>query len=174
MSAPVVEMWFQTKEFIAAVAGAALAFFLVMIYDYFRTRRRRRSHFAALKAELDFCRELAHAYQRDNVAAPLYRLPTMAYAHSLPALLSEAALSKGEVMHILTFFNEVETLNRGLDQADSALLLPDEQARNDLLVGVVARNRMKAERLSPLPPTAPGYYERADAVLSSRLKWYQP
>jgi hypothetical protein len=168
-----VEPWYQTKEFIAAVSGPALAFALIVLYDYLRSRRRRRAHFAALRAELDYCHELAQTYQRDNVASPLYRLPTVAYANALPALLADAALGEEELKRLLTFFNEVETLNRGLDQADSALSILDAQASNNLLAGVVARNRLKAERLAPLSSSTPSYCERARTVLDARLCWFR-
>jgi hypothetical protein len=52
-------------------------------------RRRLRAHWAALDAEITICGRQARAYLRDNVAAPLYRLPTMASAASFPRLLSE-------------------------------------------------------------------------------------
>ena len=107
------EAWYQTKEFLAAVGGATLAFALVVLYDYLRSRRRRRAHFAALRAELNLCHELAQTYQRDNVAAPLYRLPAVAYAHSLPALLAEASLSENELNRLLTFFNGSSRISVG-------------------------------------------------------------
>ena len=173
--APVpVEAWYQTKEVIGAVTGAVVAFFLVVSYDWLRARRRRRAHFAALRAEMDYCRGLAEIYLRDRVAAPLYRLPTVAYASSLPALLSEAALSEPDARSLLSFFNEVETLNRGLEQAEGARLITDPTERDAKLADEFSRNMLKAQKLVPVDSLSPSYYDRAKSVIESRLRWYRP
>lgn len=168
------ETWYQTKEFIAAIAGAGMAFFLVAVYDWLRTRRRRRSHFAALRAEMDYCQDLAQTYLRDRVAAPLYRLPTVAYTNSLPALLSDAALNESDTRSLLIFFNGVETLNRGLAQAEGARLIHDPETRDAKLLDEFSRNKLKAERLVPIDAISPSYYDSAKSVVDSRMRWYWP
>lgn len=175
MTTPAVppEAWYQTKEVIGAVTGAAVAFLLVVTYDYLRSRRRRRAHFAAIRAEVEYCRSLADTYLRDKIAAPLYRLPTYAYTASFPVLLGDAALSEVEASRLLQFFVEVETLNRGLEQAEEARLITDEAMRDEKLKTEYGRNRLKAERLVPVNALTQSYYGHAKEVLDARLRWYR-
>ena len=178
-AAPIpVEAWYQAKEVIGAitgaVTGAVVAFLLVVAYDLLRARRKRRAHFAALRAEMDYCQSLAQTYLRDRVAAPLYRLPTVAYSNSLPALLSDAALSELESHNLLSFFNEVVTLNRGLEQAEVARLIEDETEREAKLAEEFSRNMLKAQKLVPVDEQSPSYHDLAKAVIDSRLRWCMP
>ena len=122
---------------------------------------------------MEYCRSLAQTYVRDRVAAPLYRLPTIAYANSLPALLTDAALTESDTGSLLTFFNEVETLNRGLEQAESARLIPDPEMREAKLSDEFSRNKQKAENLVPVDVLLPSYYDRAKSVVDARLHWYR-
>jgi hypothetical protein len=167
------EAWYQTSEVTAAITGAVVAFLLVVSYEWLRTRRRRRAHFAALEAEMDYCNDLAQIYLRDRVAAPLYRLPTVAYKNSLPALLAEASLSDGETRSLLEFFNEVEALNRGLEQAEGARVIPDAAERDAKLAEEFSRNMLKAQRLSPASAQSQSYYDCAKSVVASRRHWYR-
>ena len=70
---------------------------------------------AGLKAEIEFGGGLAATYFSDNVQAPLYRLPTMSYENALPILLADGAASESDVSALMTFYSEVQTLNRGLE-----------------------------------------------------------
>jgi hypothetical protein len=97
---------------------------LVVAKDLWDRHRRLRTHWAALGAELVYCSRSAQTYLNDNVRSPLYRLPTMAYRNALPGLLEAGALTGNEVLVLLEFFNEVETLNRGLEQAHEARRKP--------------------------------------------------
>lgn len=175
MSAPAMptEAWYQTSEVIAALVGAALAFSLVVLYDWLRSRRRRRAHFAALRAEIEHCRALAQSYLTDGVMAPLYRLPTMAYAHSLPALLADGGLDEAHTRDLLAFFNEVETLNRGLDQSENARLITNQTERESKLSDEYSRNRLKAEKLVPIHLQSSSLYDRAISAANSRLRWFR-
>lgn len=168
-----VDPWYQSGEVAAAVTGAVVAFLLLVAYDWLRARRRRRAHFAALEAEMDYCRDLAQTYLRDGVKAPLYRLPIVAYANSLPALLSEAALGEVDTRHLLEFFNEVEALNRGLEQAEGARLIADRNEREAKLDDEYSRNTLKAQRLISANALSPSYYDRAKSVVSSHRRWHR-
>jgi hypothetical protein len=175
MNPPAVppEAWYQTKEVIAAIVGAVIASLLIALYDWLRTRRRRRSHFAALRAEMDFCCNLARTYLRDNLAAPLYRLPTIAYSNSLPALLADAALRESDTRSLLAFFSEVETLNRGLEQVEGARQIADPRARAEKVTEEYGRNRLKAQHLVPAADSSsPSYYDLARLVVDDRLRSY--
>lgn len=168
------EVWYQTKEVIAAAAGAGLAFLLVVLYDWLRTRRKRRAHFSALRAEMDYCQSLAQMYLQDKIIAPLYRLPTVAYTNSLPALLSEGALGEPDVRALVSFFNGVETLNRGLEQAEGARLISDPEEQKVKLKTECSRNQLTAAKLVPANVLSPSYYDLAKLVVDSRLRWYRP
>jgi hypothetical protein len=154
----------MSNEVIAALAGAVVGAVLgsgiTLLTEWWKGRTRRQAHWAALGAEMDYCRDRAETYLGDKPAAPLYRLPTVASAHSLPALLEAAALlDETDTRKLLSFFNEVETFNRGLDQVDRARLITDsaEQERN--IQAEYTRNRLKAESL------AREYYDDAKAVV---------
>jgi len=154
-----LEILRNNEEVVAVVIGVFLAFLL----EWISTARKRRGHFSALQAEMELCRALAETYLQHKISAPLYRLPTMAYAHSLPELLGSAALGKKETKALLEFFTEVETLNRGLDQAqavrDDAKKLKEEVERNEIKAGHLVPNQ--------------SYYHQARSILDGRLRWYR-
>lgn len=165
MSAPAPgPEWFST-QLIAAVVGVALGFLLSEAKDWALRRRRRRAHWAALRAELDLCKEAAEMYLGDKVAAPTYRLPVVAYENALPSLLSEGVVSKEQAVALTKFFMQVETLNRGLDQsqlahqAHDAALLADRRA-----VGI-----LKAKTLVPGTAASPTLYDQARAAVDPHL-----
>ena len=148
----------------ASLSGVALGFVLANVRDWWSRRRRRKAHWSALGAELEFCRHHAEVYSRDYIAAPLYRLPTVAYRHSLPALLAEGAVNEGDLDPLMVYFNEVETLNRGLDLAQSARDKDDETLQAE-----VKRNRLKAERLRSSSDAGTNYYAEARAAVDRNL-----
>ncbi|NMG42865.1 hypothetical protein GPA22_03825 [Aromatoleum toluvorans] len=165
--------WYETKEVIAAFVGATLAFALIVLYDWLKSRRRRRAHFAALRAEIEHCRTLAQTYLTDGIPAPLYRLPTIAYAHSLPALLADGGLNEAHTRDLLAFFNHVETFNRGLDQSEAARRILDSAERDAKLSEEFSRNHLKAEKLIPLRSQSNSLYDAAASVVNSRLRCYR-
>jgi hypothetical protein len=71
--------WVEYKEIIAVVVGAILGFTLSEGKETWLRRRRRKSHFGALRAETELCREMAETYLRDNIIAPsaLMRIPCL-------------------------------------------------------------------------------------------------
>jgi hypothetical protein len=82
----------------------------------------------------------------------------------MPALLADGVLSKTEVRALTEFFAQVQTLNRGLDQAQAMRESGEEQMLQDEFT----RNRLKAERLVPLDARPASYYDRAIAVIAMR------
>lgn len=157
------ECWLPNTEIVAALLGAILGFILSEGKDCLARCRRRKSHWCALRAEIEVCRSKAETYLCDCVMAPLYRLPTTAYSQSFPVLLGDAAVAEGEVESLIEFFTEVESLNRGLDLAQTARERGDEGA----LQQEYGRNRLKAERLVPSLPSAKNYYTSARAVVDA-------
>lgn len=154
--------WLST-EVKAAFVGTACAFIFSGVKDWRARCQKRKSHWCALRAEIEVCRDKAETYLRDNIIAPLYRLPTIAYSQSFPALLSDAAVAEGEVKSLIEFFTEVESLNRGLDLAQTARERRDEEAVQQ----EYGRNRLKAERLVPPPPGNKNYYTSVRAVVDA-------
>lgn len=144
---------------IGTVVGGVLGFLLGEFKEWQARRRRSKAHWLAVSAEADFCREQAQEFLgvTPPVMAPLYRLPTLTYSNSFPVLLADGAPSDEEVRAVTQFFCEVETLNRGLDQANDAR---DDDAR---LRQEFGRNRLKAERLLD-------YNTRLRAILDRRLR----
>ncbi len=65
----------------------------------------------------------------------------------------------------MQFFSEVETLNRGLDLAQTARESGVEQA----LQAEFERNLLKATRLMPAAATAESYYQPARAVVDAHV-----
>lgn len=103
-------------------------------------------------------------FLKDHVAAPLYRLPTMAYERSLPGLLADGAVDEHDMQTLLAFFSEVETLNRGLDLAQKARESGDQVA----VVQELQRNQVKARRLTA-PESGTNYYTEVRDAISRHL-----
>jgi hypothetical protein len=139
--------------------GVVIGFLLGQGALWWAARKRRRNHWAALSAELEYCRRKAEAYTGSNVGAPLYRLPTAAYTRSFAALLSDAAGSESDACAIVEFFSEVETVNRGIDRAAEAHGTARYQAE-------VERAIMKAKRLALPTPGTSNYYSAAREALN--------
>ena len=145
---------------VSVVVGVLLGLAVSELKDWWWRSRRRKAHWRALSAETELCREMAETFLHDNVQAPLYRLPTLSYLHSFPVLLADGKPTEQETRAVTEFYNQVETLNRGLDQTHEAR---DNLARlNEEFV----RNRLKAESL--VAPVS--LYARLRGVLDQRAR----
>jgi len=150
------------KELILVVLGFVLAW----VPQWFDRRRRIVAHWGALRAEALLCAEAAHSLLTDDVLAPLYRLPTIAFEKSFPLLLVEGELSEQEVLSISRFFSQAQDINRGLDnattlaQADAVEKLKQEYQR--LL--------LKATALVTGPDGKGGLSLHAFALINGKLK----
>ena len=114
----------MTASDYAAWWGAIVAT-LVLGWDIFGRlkenndrNQRVKGHLGALRAELAENHKYGETYLRDKVKSPLYRLPTVIYEAALPALLADSALDEIKVGALVAYYGMVETLNRGLDEAD--------------------------------------------------------
>ena len=101
------------KEVVLVLVGFVLAW----VPQWFDRRRRIVAHLGALRAEALLCTEHANALLMDGVAAPLYRLPTIAFEKAFPVLLVEGELTEEEVLALSRFFAQAQDINRGLDNA---------------------------------------------------------
>jgi len=107
-------------EIFIALLGVVLGFVLSEGSKVFWNSRRNKTNFKAIKAEIEFCKEIAEVYLSSNIMAPLYRMPTKAYEASLPQLLNASAIEEEELKAVQKYYMEVESFNRGLDQAELA------------------------------------------------------
>jgi hypothetical protein len=146
---------------IGAITGALSGAFLAYWVNYLLLRRlRAEAHWRALEAEAELCREMAEAFLNGATSAPLYRLPVLSYQHSFPVLLADGAPNREEVEAVTRFYSQVETLNRGLDQAHVA------RGNQHELDSEHARNILKADRLT----VSGRYYKALRGVLDKHVK----
>jgi len=133
----------------SALIGVIVGFGLVKGSDWLGRSRRQKVHKAAIAAEIEICREFAEIFlgEDPHVQSPSYRLSCITYSSSLPHLLADRALDRNETHALIRFFNQVETLNRGFDQANVALGIADNRERRRRLDQEDDRNKMKAKDL---------------------------
>jgi len=120
-----------------------LGFVLGWVPTWLDRKRRLKTHWSVIRAEIDLCCERASTLLDDAVQSPLYRLPSKAYETSFPVLLAEGALSERQSLIMSRFFCQVEDINRGLDNAAARLHANDTAG----LTLEYQRNLLKARRL---------------------------
>jgi hypothetical protein len=151
-SSPERPWWLPTWIGWAISSTAAI---LYIVFDYLKSRKKDAALWHAINAELKFSGGLAASvFAEPVIEVPLYRLPSSAFETCYPQLLADGAMSAAESRALMTFFNEVETLNRGLDLETHT---SDPVVRNQQH----GRNCLKAERLAP---DGPLYKEAAAAI----------
>ena len=121
-----------------------LGFVLGLVPTWLDRKRKLQTHWAAIRAEVELCREKAAILVSDSIQSPLYRLPVMAYEASLPVLLADGAVSEAELFAVGRFYGQVQDINRGLDHAAERLSSNDA----DGLRREYDRNLLKARRLA--------------------------
>ncbi|MCI0564004.1 MAG: hypothetical protein MN733_36475, partial [Nitrososphaera sp.] len=89
-------------------------FVLGLVPTWLDRKRRLKTHWSVIRAEMELCRERASTLLNDAIQSPLYRLPLSAYEASFPFLLAEGALSEPESLTMGRFFCQVQDINRGL------------------------------------------------------------
>ena len=120
-----------------------IGFILGQIPGWFDRKRKLRTHFAALRAEIHVIKEKSERYLTDNVISPLFRLPTESFKTSYAILLAEGVLKEKEIHDLSLFYSQVQDINRGFDNTAAALASKYEE----LLIGESARCRFKVEKL---------------------------
>jgi hypothetical protein len=149
------------------LVGVVIGFGMREAMEWRQRKRRRRAHFAALNAEIEFCRETARTLIDAGIAAPLYRFPMTFYEHSMPELLRLGLFDDSEAKALARYYAQVESLNRGLDQAhefyrgDNDKLMRDEYSRCQL----------KAKELLQGNKDEVTYYDRARQAVAAH---YEP
>lgn len=117
------------------------------------------------------CKEKAEMLLNDNVMSPLYRLPVIAYQVSYPVVLADGAVAEEEVLTLGRFFEQVQDINRGLDNAAQAKMNNDSHN----LKTEYDRNLLKAERLVTEQNDESSLFVLAKAVVDEKisLKWWR-
>ena len=95
-------------------------FLLGLVPPWYARKRRLKTHWCALRAEILQCKEKADILLKDKVQSPLYRLPLVAYQTSYPILLADGAVAEDEVSVLGRCYALVEDINRGLDKIGRA------------------------------------------------------
>ena len=99
--------------------------------DAFATRSQRqkriKGNFTAMYVEVEECGRIATGYKTASIDAPLYRLPIICFQTCFPALLADSGINEKGIYSLLKFYDEVETMNRGLDAADDAFMSGNQE-----------------------------------------------
>lgn len=111
-----------TKE----VALIAIGFVLAFFPPWLDRKRRLKTHLHAIRAEMQLTRERVENLLKDNVMAPLYRLPVSGYGTSFPVLLAEGVISETDAHFLGNYYCQAQDINRGLDNATSMLQANDD------------------------------------------------
>jgi hypothetical protein len=151
------------------LGGVALGAWLGHWKESRQRGKRHVSYWSAMSAEVDLCGGLAEAYVRDEVSAPLYRLPTIAYDNAFPALLGDGVVLEEESRSILRFYAQVAQINRGLEYAHAAT---DPDVPREVLDREVKRLRLKAKNLIDPECHDPGgpYYRRVRDAINKHVR----
>ena len=148
-----------------------LGFVLAQLPQWIDRRRRLRTHWSAVRAELKLCREKAETFLQDAVRSPLYRLPLLAYETSFPVLLAEGALSEADALTMGRFFSQVQDINRGLDNTTALLNVGDESGQ----CREYNRNILKAKKLVESSDGDPSLYALARNIVDAKIaqSWWK-
>jgi hypothetical protein len=155
------------------IAILVLGILLGLVPGWLAKKRRLRTHWRALRAEMIQCSENALSVfdSQPLVMAPLYRLPLMAYQASFPVLLMDGAVSETEVRVLSRFYGQVQDINRGLDNA-AAMNMAGNEAK---LVQEFNRNRLKAQGLVQAKRGEPSLSSQALTIVDRRAnqQWWR-
>ena len=143
-------------------------FILALVQPWLSRKRRLRTHWSAIRAEIDGCSHKAKTLLADKVTAPLYRLPTVAYETSFPVLLVDGAISEEDITIVSDFYDMVQQLNRGLDAAAN-------EPNDTRVMAHHKRNKLKAGHIIDAEGDRPSRYDRARAVVNQKLeaRWWR-
>jgi len=130
--------WFNTVDWAATGSWAQAVFTGVAIVGSFMIVQRqhklqlqrekeitfeaRMGRLSALKGEVRYCIMQCEVYVSfyfsDNLSAPAYRLPRLAYDQTLPLILADGLLSSDDVGALTQFYVDAISFNRCLDNLE--------------------------------------------------------
>lgn len=149
------------------LAFTLFGFLLGLVPPWFNRKRRLRTHWCAIRAEMLQCKEKAETFLNDEIASPLYRLPLSAYQTSYSVLLGDGAVSEDEVLVLGTFFGLIQDINRGLD--NTAGMYMSGTPMENKIQSEYQRNRMKAEALLKDKNQKPNAYVQAKNIVDRKI-----
>jgi len=165
--------------FVTSINGIILKQLLLILFGFLlgfippwcRRKRRLKTHWCALRAEIDQCKEKAETLLGDKVMSPLYRLPLLAYQISFPVLLADGALEESEAVIVGKFFGLVQDINRGLDNAWEMF----KSGNTENLEKEFNRNFLKARELIEAEEVRDSLYEKTKLIVDEKtaLKSWQ-
>ena len=148
-----------------------LVFCLALVGPWLQRKRRLKTHWCALRAEIEQCREKTETLLTDPVMSPLYRLPVMTYQTSFPVLLADGAVHEKEVSVIGRFFSQAQDINRGLDNAAEMF----KAGNDEKLKQEFNRNCLKVKEMIEPKDGEKSLYTQAKTVIDYKisLRWWQ-
>ncbi len=152
------------ETLVGVVVGAILGFILSWLPTWLDRRRKLKTHWQAIRADLKRCKENAETLLNDRIQAPLYRLPVAAFNTSFPILLSEGELTEDESLSIGRCLDQIHDINRGLDYASEMHKLRNAAERDQ----EYSRNLLKARALLG-KDGKPSLYDAAMAIVDRKI-----
>ena len=148
-----------------------LGFVLAVLPMWFNRKRRLNGHFYALRAELKMCKEKAKVFLKDEIASPLYRMPSKVYEVAVPILLAENAMTEDETIAIIRFYSQAEDINRGLDNAAAMLAQRDDEGLRREVGRLIDK---AATMVGPINEKKP-LFDSAKSVIDAKiaLPWWK-
>ena len=158
-------------EWVKAIGSFILGFVSAHIPSIFDRRRKLKTHWCAIRAEMEMCREKAETLLKSGKKTPLYRLPVVAFEASFPILLAEGAVAESELLVLGRFAGLVQEINRGLDYAAEMYKAKDAQR----LEKEHNRNCLKARALVQGKNGEESAYKPAKKIVNSKigLQWWK-
>ena len=157
-----IEPWYD-NSLVSGVIGVSLGVFLAYVIEWVRSQNRRKVLWSALATEVHLCKKTAEQYCPDDAkAAPLYRMPLIAFKNGFGELVSSGAMDRHEFRDLSQFYSWVEDINRGLDLATQARYQGGQSGK--LLLE--EHSRLKAKTRSLIDD----YFPAADAVVQRHCK----
>lgn len=147
------------------VALLLLGMLIGLVPGWYARKRRLKTHWCALRAEMDECREKAKMLLSDKYPSPLYRLPLNAFTVSFSIILADGAINEAEVHALTRFFSQVQDINRGLDNAAKLYMANDPNK----MQSEHNRNCMKATRLIEGEGGEASLFASAKAVVDNKI-----
>ena len=83
-------------------------------------RIERRGDIVAMCSDVYQGKRRMETLIRQNIQAPLYRIPDRSFSHGLSRLIGDGRLTELEIDILLEYANKIAEINRGLDRAGDA------------------------------------------------------
>jgi hypothetical protein len=136
------------------IALIFVGFALARLYDSYLKHMGVYSCIRSIGVDVDLALEYAQQFIRDEVYAPSYRFPMMAYQSSFPIILVKGGLQEADAKELTKYFAQVDAINRGLDLIASIPFIENKVHVDDTdrVLKHNMRNRLKAEELIQMYP----------------------